>query len=96
MVVAYSGYEKFIENYHSDGDKEPLTGVINKSHHTKTEGFVAYALFGQPKQSVENRVGGTERSRPGSVAAARGGRVTSVSEVLRSTEARYALLSEVA
>jgi hypothetical protein len=34
----------------------PLTGVINKSQYTKTEGFVTYALFGQSKQSIENRL----------------------------------------
>jgi len=54
LIDAYRGYEKFVEKYLSDGEKKPLTGVINKSQYTKTEGFVTYALFGQSKQSVEN------------------------------------------
>ncbi|KAF5435573.1 hypothetical protein C5S35_10750 [Candidatus Methanophagaceae archaeon] len=40
LIDAYKGYEKFIEKYLTDGEKKPLTGVINKSQYTKTEGFV--------------------------------------------------------
>ena len=56
LIDAYKGYEKFIERYLADGGKKPLTGVINKSQYTKTEGFVTYALFRQSKQSVEDRM----------------------------------------
>jgi IS1 family transposase len=56
LIDAYKGYEKFIEKYLTDGEKKPLTGVINKSQYTKTEGFVTYALFGHSKQSVENKL----------------------------------------
>ncbi len=56
LIDAYKGYEKFIEKYLTDGEKKPLTGVINKSQYTKTEGFVTYALFGQSKQSVEKKL----------------------------------------
>lgn len=56
LIDAYKGYEKFIEKYLTDGEKKPLTGVINKSQYTKTEGFVTYALFGQSKQSVEGKM----------------------------------------
>ena len=51
LIDAYKGYEKFIEKYLTDSEKKPLTGVINKSQY-----FVTYALFGQSKQSVENRL----------------------------------------
>jgi hypothetical protein len=56
LIDAYKGYEKFIGKYLTDGEKKPLTGVINKSQYTKTEGFVTYALFGQSKQSVDDRL----------------------------------------
>jgi IS1 family transposase len=56
LIDAYKGYGKFIEKYLTDGEKKPLTGVINKLQYTKTEGFVTYALFGQSKQSVENKM----------------------------------------
>jgi IS1 family transposase len=56
LIGAYKGYGKFIEKYHTDGEKKPLTGVINKSQYTKTEGFLTYALFGQSKQSVEYKM----------------------------------------
>jgi transcription elongation factor Elf1 len=56
LIDAYKGYEKFIEKYLTDGEKKPLTGVINRSQYAKTEGFVNYALFWQSKQSVENKL----------------------------------------
>jgi IS1 family transposase len=56
LIDAYKGYEKFIEKYLTGGEKKPLNGVINKSQYSKTGGFVTYALFGQSKQSVENRL----------------------------------------
>jgi len=63
MIDAYKGYEKFIEKYLADGVKKPLTGVINKSQYTKTEGFVTYALFGQSKQSVEDKMASLGRGK---------------------------------
>ena len=56
LVDAYRGYEKFVEEYLADGEKEPLTGVINKSEYSETEGFVTYALFGEKRESVEEKI----------------------------------------
>ncbi len=56
LIDAYKRYEKFNEKYLADGGKEPLMGVINKAQYTKTEGLVTCALFGQSKQSVEDRM----------------------------------------
>jgi len=56
LVDAYRGYKKFVEEYLADGEKEPLTGVINKSEYSETEGFVTYALFGEKKDSVEEKI----------------------------------------
>lgn len=51
LIDAYSGYEKFIGKYLAEGDKKPMTGVINKK-----SGKVTYALFGESKESVEEKI----------------------------------------
>ena len=56
LIDAYRGYEKFVEKYLADGMEKPLTGVINKSEYSETEGFVTYALFGGKRESVEAKI----------------------------------------
>jgi len=56
LIDAYRGYEKFVEKYLADGGEKPLTGIINKSEYSETEGFVTYALFGGKRESVEAKI----------------------------------------
>ena len=56
LIDAYQGYEKFVGEYLCKEDGKPLTGVMNKSQYSKTEGYVTYALFDQSKESVEEKI----------------------------------------
>lgn len=56
LTDGYKGYEKFIEKYLCEENEKPLSGVINKSQYSETEGYVTYALFDQSDESVKEKI----------------------------------------